>query len=411
MRFVDGKVELCEVVSQDEQGVVLRLDRVPRPVRFSWWQIDPDDAEALKTGDRGGPAEAVSAERTIAGIRVRTTDGKVHEGLPLSGAPPGEIWLKNAGGKVVVRAGEVASREEARVPLQRVFTPDELFTHLVSRIRPSTPEDFDRLGAELVRVRLADRAGSVLRVAELLRHPDRPESRLYRDLGKLRDLLEDIAVRQAAFDARESCLAGDYERALERLDAVEQGLPASAPAAAGAEVRRLRGLVQELRGAAREERIVQEWYRTFDALIKAKAMDREISHAEAKAWVEGTLPGEVERHVQARFNFSPGDPEARRAWDRRPGSASFKHSAGNGSWLELRPEARAPEAWWSAADDASRYAVLKGLAVERHLHVLARELKGCPSCGGTGVDAAARPAGQACPSCLGTKAQRILFYR
>ncbi len=407
---MDGKADLCEVVSTDAEGVTLRLDRVPRPVKFPWWQVDPEDVEAIRSGGHG-PEEPASAERTLPGIRVRTRDGKVHEGILLPGAPAGDLWIKDAGGKTVVRSGEVVSREEARILLQRIYAPDELFNHLVSRIRPATPEDFDRLGAELVRARLADRAGAVLRMAELLRHPDRPESRLNRDLARLSGVLDGIAVKKAAFDAQESCLAGDYDKALEQMDAVEQGLPSPPPPAALAEVRRLRGLVQELRGAARDDRIVQEWHRTLDTLLKAKAMDRAVSWAEAAAWVERGLPEEVERGVRARFNFTPADPEARRAWDRRPEEAALKHGVGSGSWMALRPEARAPGEWWDAADDASRHGVLKGLAIEKHLHVISKEIKGCPACGGTGLAGGARMPDEPCRSCLGAKSKRDLFYR
>jgi len=127
--------------------------------------------------------------------------------------------------------------------------------------------------------------------------------------------------------------------------------------------------------------------------------------------VERGLPEEVERQVRARYNFTPADPEARRAWERRPAEAALKHSWGSGSWLALRPEAKAPEEWWAAADDASRYAVLKGLAVGRHLQVIAKELKSCPACGGTGLAGGADSSGGVCPSCLGAKSQQVLIYR
>ncbi len=408
VRFIDGRVELCEVVSADAAGVTLRLDRVPRPVKFGWWQLDPEDAEAIRGG---GAAEPSRPERTLPGIRVRTRDGRVHEGLSLPGAPAGEIWIKNAEGRTVIRAEESVSREDARVPVQRVYSPDELFTYLAGRIRPSAPEDFDRLAAELVRARLPDRAGAVVRMSEILRSPLRPESRLARDLARLRDSLEGMEARRAAFEAQEGCLAGDYDMALERLAAVEGGLPTPLPPEALAEVRRLRGLLQELRGAAREDRIVREWHLVFDTLLRVKAMDRGVSFAEASVWVERTLPEEVERRVRARFNFTPGDPEARRAWERRPAENMLRHSVGGGSWMELAPAARPQEEWWSAADDASRYGVLKGLAVERHMQVIAKELKGCPGCGGTGLAAGPGGPGDVCPSCIGTKCVRVFIYR
>lgn len=412
IRFVDGRTEACEIVSSDAEGVTLRLERIPKPVKFPWWQIDREDAEAIRgVGMREGTAGSASPERTLPGLRVRTREGRVFEGVPLPGAPAGDLWLGTSGGKTVVPGASVVSREQIRIPIEKACTPDELFSHLVARIQPATADDFDRLGAELVRAKLPDRAGAILRMAEFLRHPERLESRTVRDLVRLRDALESLEARKAAAAAQESCLAGEYEAALERLDAVERALPSPAPAAALAEVRRLRGLLQELRGAARDERIVLEWHRAMDTRLKARAMDRAVSWAEASAWVERGLPEEVERDVRARFNFSPSDPGARGAWERRPEDPVYKHAVGSGSWLTLKPEIRAPEEWWSVADDASRYGALKGLAIERHLRVVSKELKSCPACGGTGLARGPAAEGEICPACLGTKSQKVLIYR
>jgi len=409
IRFVDGGIELCEVVSIDSEGVVLRLDRVPRPVKFAWWQIDPEDAREIRGGGRATPPLAEGG--TVPGIRVRTREGGVFEGVPVPGAPEGDVWIRNAEGRTALKAEQVVSREEVALPLARVYSPEEIFRLFAGRIRPSTPEEFERLGAELVRARMGDRAGALLRMAELLRHPDRPPMRLYRDLGRLRDLLEDLALRQAVAEAQESGLAGDYDRVLERLEAVERGLPASPPAGVEAELRRLRNLVQEMRGADREERIVQEWHRTTEVLLKARAMDPKGSFREASEWVERALPEEVERQVRGRFNFTPGDPEIRRAWERRSQDAVRKHAVGSGSWIWLEPGARDREEWWRGADAASRYGVLMGLAVERHFQVVACELKSCPACGGGGRVEGPSSSGDLCATCLGTKSLRVLIYR
>jgi hypothetical protein len=73
----------------------------------------------------------------------------------------------------------------------------------------------------------------------------------------------------------------------------------------------------------------------------------------------------------------------------------------------VRPELRAPEEWWKTADDRTRYDLLKGLFVEKHLTVIRAEQKSCGVCGGTGQDAA----GTLCASCQGLKGYRVLIYR
>ena len=78
---------------------------------------------------------------------------------------------------------------------------------------------------------------------------------------------------------------------------------------------------------------------------------------------------------------------------------------------EPEPDLRAPEGWWSATDDQSRYNLLKGLFIEKNLQVLRSELKSCGVCGGTGLLDQKDATNSMCPSCQGLKGYRILIYR
>lgn len=406
VRFIDGKSELCEAISADAEGVTLRLGGLPKPVTFRWWQLDPEDAAALRERFLGKAAAPAPETFAVAGVRLRTLDNKVVEGVLLPHAPPLELWVKNAEGKFVFRVDAVASREDVLLEPRKVYTPDEMLQVLVGRIRPGSPEDYDRLGAELLRARLRERAVAAFRTAELLRHPEWPEARLYRELVRLRDRLEGLALRKIVFDAQEACLAGDYDGALAQMDAVEKDLERARGEEVLREVRRLRAELQEFRGRARDDRIVREWRRAFEGFLKERALDRALSFAEARAFVEERLLAEVLEHVRRRFNFSPDDPAARLAWDRRGPELLAKHGYDEASWIVLRAEAGAPDAWWSGASDAARYRLLKGLAVEKHFRVLRAESKSCGTCGGTGLAESA-----VCPACAGLKHQRVLIYR
>ncbi len=402
VRFVDGKSEVAEVVSGDAEGVTLRLAGLPRPVTFRWWQIDPADAAPLRERFLGKPAPAAPGAITVPGARIRTVDGKTHEGVVVPASPPSELWLRTAEGTLVFRLEAIAGREPAAIEARRVYTSDELVEVLAGRLRPKTPEDYDRLGAELLRADLRERAVAAFRTADLLRHPEWPESEVARGLARLRDLIEDLAVRRGVFQAEERCLAGDYDAALGQIDALERSLAGDVLGQA----RRLRAQLAELRGRARDERIVDEWLRALETFLKGKAMDRSLPYDRARSWVEDRMPGELLDHVRARFNFSPDDPAARVAWDRRPEGAVSKHGYEEASWVVARPDAGSPADWWAAAPDPARYKLLKGLFAEKHLRVIRVESKSCGGCGGTGLRADA-----VCPSCAGLKSQRVLFYR
>lgn len=408
VRFLDGRTELCEILARDGDGLTLRLPGVAQPLRFPWWQIDPADAARLRGGDGAGGPIPAAAEFGVAGLRIRLADGKAVDGVLMSGAPRNEVWIRNAEGKHVLRADAIASREDIRLELRQVYGPDEIATILSGRIKPSTAEDFDRLGAELQRAKLEERAMAAFRMAELLRHPEWPEAAVAAELVKLRDKIEDLAVRRAVYQAQENWLAGDYDAALGKMDQIEAGI-AGAPTADALreELRRLRSLIQDLRGRARDEGIVREGWRAAEALLKAKAMDKNATWEQARNWAEEWLPSELLDHLRRRFNFTPGDPTLAVTWEKRPAEPVWKHPVDDASWITLRPEAREPEAWWRAADDSARYRALKAAWILKRLPVLRSDLKSCATCGGTGLEAS----GATCAACMGLKEQQVLFYR
>ena len=180
VRFLDGKAELCEIISADADGVTLKLSGIPQPLKFRWWQLAAEDAARLRDFHVGKPAKTAEAEFLVPGLRIRTTDDKVYEGVVADGAPPGQLWLKNAEGKFVIRIETIASRDEIKVDLARAYSPDEVVGILVGRIKPRTAEDYDLLGMQLLRAKLQARAVSAFRVAELLRHPESPVRRASR---------------------------------------------------------------------------------------------------------------------------------------------------------------------------------------------------------------------------------------
>lgn len=410
MRFLDGKAELCEIVSADADGISLRLSGIPQPVKFRWWQLSAEDAARLRDARLGRPAAAsAEAEFLVPGLRVRTVDDKVYEGVIAEGAPQGQLWLKNAEGKFVIRVETILSRDEIKVDLARAYSPDEVVGILVGRIKPRTPEDYDALGAQLLRAKLQARAVAAFKVAEMLRHPESPEARMVGELVKLREQIEDLAVRKAVFQAEEQALAGEYDAAIAQVEVVEK-LLASNPGALE-ELKRVRLQLQQFRGMARDERIVMEGHRALEAFLKAKAIDHAVPYAAARSWAEQKLLPELMEHLRVKFNFSPDDVTVQRVWEKRPADAMMKHSYDGASWLVTQPDLRSPDDWWAGMDDRTRYNLLKGLFIEKHLTVVRAEQKSCGVCGGTGLLEQKNGGSAICPSCQGLKGYRVLIYR
>jgi hypothetical protein len=397
------------VLGSDADGVSLRLEGLPRPVKFPWWQLAAEDASRLR-GLKPAPAGDDAGDLSVPGVRIRTLEGAIHEGIDEPGAPPGKRLIRGADGRLALPLASIASEEAIRIELVRAFGAEEAFSILLARQSPKTAEDYERFGALLRRAKLEERARAAFRTAEVLRHPDRAEARVAGVLIRMRERLDDPAIRKAVLAVEERALAGDHDAALEGLDALEKLLAGRAEALG--ELRRARAELQILRGRAREDRILEEGWRAIDVHLKSRVLDRTLTLAAARAWVLERLHGELLDQLRRKFNFSPDDPALASIWSGRPESALQKHAYDAATWLVAKPGLRPEEGWWTAADDGSRFALLKGLYVEKHLQVRRVEEKSCSLCGGLGlVEAVPDPAPQVCPSCQGLKFSRVLIYR
>jgi len=354
-----------------------------------------------------GAQEAPEETLTVPGVRIRTREGKVYEGL-LGSAPNGrDLVVKNAEGSFPVPPESVESRERVRLDLKKVFRPGELLGILAGREQPGAAEEADRPGTARLRERLGEWTGTVFRISEILRRPEFAEPELQNDLAKLRAALEDLALRRTVFQAEESGLEGDYEFALAQIQRIEKSIDGSpADLALLAEIRRLQAQIEEGRGRAREEAVVDEIWRSLDASLKSLAMNRQIRFPEARDQVTGGLPARVLDRVRKRLNFSPEDPSPQAAWEHRSGQVRLRHAYGEASWVAVNPEARPVDEWWRTARDEVRYALLKGMYVEKHLAVVHVVTKTCGGCGGDGSVGDA-----VCPLCEGLKLQRVVIYR
>lgn len=409
VRFIDQHEETVEVVDWNERGIRVRMKDVPQPVFFEWYKLDPGHADTLKKRYLGKAETPAEEGVTIEGVRIRTSKETV-EGVVLE-SPPDEIKIKNAADIFVFKVADVVSQEKVRLRVNQVYTGEELEKILLQRMPPVDAEDWDKLGAELLKLGHGDRARQAFNLAEYLRRPELPEGQVYRDLVTLRRKLEDISLQKSIYQVQEVFLAGQYDEALLKVDALERAVRDEALLK---DLRRLRTELQQLRDQSREEQIVAEWTRMTEVLIRTKAFDRMLGYRDAVSYVMNDLPADILKAVNERFHITGGDTSAKLVWEQRSARTANKHSYQNGSWLIERAELGAPETWWAAADDASRFRVLKGVAIEKHCIVLRVVEKNCPTCGGTGtVDRAKYPHATLgiCPSCLGLKHERTVFYR
>jgi hypothetical protein len=416
VKFLSGREEVGVMVSWGEDGIRLRLDGVSSPVYFSWAQIDRRCSEGLRKRFLGKRVAALPGD-TVEGWRViprKEIDFfpipriLIVEGMKLSSEDPGEIRIKVGARTWVFRRDNLAYIAPVRVNRAKVLTGGELESEVLKRVRPRDAEGWDKVGHELVLIGMRDRGLDAFQRAEILRRPDLPEGRIYRELARLRRKMETAEFQSEVLRAQDFFLAREIPTVVEILKVVGKAVDGDPLAA---EVDRLIREIGAWWQSSREEKVVREWSRVIDSLIRARVSGRSGSLAEAEAWILKDLLQDVDKLVRLRFGFSPGDPDPRDLWDDRSVADIRKHSYGEGSWIRVRRDLGDPEEWWKEAEPLTRVAFLKGLAVEEAFRVLWAGEKNCSTCGGKGALFPSGSQGEICPACRGLKTEKVLFYR
>ncbi len=414
IRLLYGEPQDGLVVKVEKDGITLKLDYVNGPIKFLWAEIFPEDVEFIKYKYLKEIVKDPPKEYTIPALKLTTNDGKVYEGLELKEAPPTEVWIKNVQGKFVIEKTNIKLKEAIRMELHKVYTEEEIYTLILGKLDPTTPADFEKLAHEFVRAKFPDKAIPLFKIAEVLRNPQYPENALYRDLINLRNNLDDINLKTMIHRIQEQALWSEYDRAIELIDQVERNLINKQDKKLLDEIKRIRGQLYTLRQISKEEQIINEWYRTMEALVRTKAADFKSSFKEAKSYTEMTLKKEIIALIAEKFRLNKEDKSIELIWEARATDISLKHSYDETSWLIESPMIGDPDDFWFKSPPDIRYKFIKGLFIERNMKDVSNDHKNCSTCGGAGKIEREKfnfPTSDRCPSCSGLRQFRILIYK
>ncbi len=412
--FLNQRREDATVYSWSEDGIRLKLDGVTSPVYFSWTQLDPGCSLELRQKFLGKD-ETLQLEDMVTGFQLIPRNGVdflpvprigLVVGMEIPSADPALLKLKSRSQIWIFLREDLLYIKRVKVNRSNFLTESEKENEVLNRVRPGDASGWDEVGRELERLGLKDLAINAFRRAEILRRPDLPEGRLYGELAHLRKTLEASGLQIQVLRAQEFFLSGKIEPALEILQIVAQA--AQAPPLRA----RILQVSREIRSwwmSSMEEKLVQEWGRIMDSLIRMKVADRSVSLEEAVTYVGKNLMSDTGKLIRLRFQFSEGDPTPRKLWEDRSVSNVRKHSYGEGSWIRVRPELGNPEPWWKSAEDPARVAYLKGLSIEQNYQVLWAGEKNCSLCGGAGSILGTGSRRKICGACRGLKSEKVVF--
>lgn len=415
IRFIDNSVREGTMTACDQSGIMFKAEGTSIAIKFRWDELEAEDAERLQAaylgkkivGDVPQPTEL-----TFPAVKIVTKGGETIEGI-VAQAGAEDILIKNAQRSKFIRRADILSEEKVVLPWHKLFTPEELTKQLVEKAGAlDTPEKYEELGRLLIQHGLPDRAKEQFVIARLLRHPEIPENKFYKDLQRLQVKLDDLTLNDMVYNARELYVKNRYDDILRLFDRIEERMThVVVPQDLVDEVKRLRIEISVLREVSLDQKIVSEWRRLVDVAILAKACDKGVSLADAVQYVTEVLTEEVSRSVGKTFNISPDDPTPAIVWGKRPTSIQEKLSYDEASWIVERPDFGNKEAWWMSADNNARYKLLRGIYAEKAMYIIKVFEKNCPHCGGSGAQNVDLLSPSQCQYCMGLKHFRCLIYR
>lgn len=419
IRFIDDSVRTGTIEEADETGIRFKTDGAAFAMKFTWEELAPEDARRLQAIRLGKPEVQAPTikELTFPATRIKTQDNRTIVGIIVEvQSTPSEILIKNAKGRTFIPRANIVSQEPVPAPWHALYTNEEVAELLRKQVgNIDTPEQCREFGELLAKHGLTDRAQEQFFIARVLSNPGVPENKLYQDLIRLQRKLEDVTIGNMVAEARQLHLNNHYDEILACFDRIEERMVFSKIGSdLVQELKRLRAEVNALRELSRDHQMIAEWDRLTDAILMTRACDRGLGIADAVAFVRNQLTAHIARAVAAKFNIGPDDPTPVIVWQKRPATVHDKMSYGNATWLAEEPDRGNRDEWWSNADNTSRFRLLKGIYIEKEMHVIKVFEKTCSACGGSGVNAewSARVGVTSfCRSCLGLKHERCLIYR
>ncbi|MFV1959263.1 MAG: hypothetical protein ACC662_07605 [Planctomycetota bacterium] len=426
--------------------------------RFDWKAVDPADRDRLQQQWMW-----VSTEQAIIdGVRlvVRLTGGGTEE---IYGVVEKEndttIFLRRQGDLLEVPKAMVDSLDEEPLDVRQVYSPQQLFTQLVEKMKKEGA-DFDDLDARQ-HWRLAEWAFLVgdLEAAEThYAAAAADEEFLKKELAsqrraRVKSLLQDRAALQTLKAARMKLQMHLFRRVREILDGFKETHP-DASEAVLEQVENLRKQLTEARSKYFITVARREFVKIVEALIEDKVREKDIQMTDVTSWSRKELPDSVfeklaEKYMKRYDDVTP--EEARTFWDRRLearrkprwrkatyGAGTFivdppkikppKRRSGGGNRRPSRkgggaaPRIKIPpppkrDSWWAKAKPRERVQwVLSYFAERSELFELGeRSYRPCLLCHGVGLLSMQLQTGDTlwylCPRCGGAQQDVIVKFR
>ena len=462
--LVDGRVLHVEVLSGDENGIIVRrLDNDGR-LQIRWALIRDEDRQMLRIRF-GFEEDEDEADLVTEGHRLYPKLGDYRDGRVISQTQE-KIVFRQQGKTIEFMSAAVRKVEPREVSVFDIFTAEELFDQRVTEMGAAATQlqgQFD-LAKWAMRVGLYEKSMELmLKVGEL--DPTYKADYIQNQMARLEVLAKNKEILNAIREAEKEGYSRRFARCLSIFDEVlgVSGLDAQLRT----DVEKKKARFEKRRWDYYSKLIVHSYHREVNKRIDKYARNRDVQSGDkekkitvdtAMAWLRSKLHKEVVEDLAKKHELDPKN-EVEKMWKDRTQRSTRRASYGSGTFiiqkapksakgagnnglnkriqeaLQRRQQGRnrrqqqqqpqqqvqqkliTKEQWWKKVDSTQRAFWMRAWYAEngRQMKVESKHMRNCNQCGASGRLKSLSSQGGAsvitCPRCQGNKGDKVINYR
>ncbi len=332
----DGRPLLGEVKSASEEEFTMHLFDGGQ-LTVPWERVIERDV--LRLQKRFGFIADEEAELTVPGVRIVLEDGNVFEGALLEPKRPDSVHLKLADGPREFPSSRIVSVEEVDVSALEAYTPRQLYQrHVDEHGEPQTPQGHMDFAAHSQRIGDYEKA---LEHLETLQE-EFPEFKA-EGVRLQKEAVLVIRSQQEAISLFDEVRAAAHRKQYDRAMAALEKLQADFPESPILEKVERYGLTSERLVAARREldreRVASRYFYWMRDVAMDKAREEELTLSEVKSYAQREMADDISERVASSEQFTA--EEVKELWAERESFLKRRTSYGNGTFLVEKPKKKA----------------------------------------------------------------------
>jgi hypothetical protein len=433
IRMRDGSYHSGEVVSADDEIVIIKFAENGLELQLKWEQLATGEAQRLRTREALNKASRFKIDGEVIFTRNDTLEGIVVD------ENADRVKLRTAKGTKDIAKSSISKRQKTQINMTSVYTPDEMYAAKSPLFKLETPSGNFELGDFCLGIGLFVKAKEhFMKAVEI---DSSWKGRVDPKLAKAESGIKEAEAAAMMKEAEKLVLDDKLEEAVAKYKEIVEKYPGTAAAQRAADLAaKGEGDVSTLKGEQKKDadkRTAKAYYDEMKALIGKVVAKKDLTFDDIKGYAEKGLAIEVLDNIATKLKVERKQLDL--DWKARELDEWKKASYGEGSWLmdpadlamekgtslddlskkrekealiaTLKKQAgdqrRLVNEWWAKQNTTAKINWLTAYAAEKTMIIKPVDHVNCSKCNGKGIIGSSA----LCLRCLGTGLDRVVEYK